>query len=178
MLEWFQDVFGWLPDELFVALVSMIPVIEVRGALPLAYLLDMSFWIAFPICVMANMIPVVLILKYITPVFAWLKKSKWFRPIVVWLEKRAERKGKQVQSEEEAELQQKKTARGLFWGLALFVGIPLPGTGAWNGALIAALVNMPFKKAFWAILLGVVIASVLMSLAMWGLLDPILSLFA
>lgn len=175
---WLERVFGWLPDELFVSLVSMIPVLEVRGALPVAWALDMSLWLAFPLCVIANMIPVVLILWFVTPVFAALKKTKLFRPLVEWLEKRAEKKGKKVGSEDQLQLHQEKTSKGWFWGMVIFVGIPLPGTGAWNGALIAALVNMPFKKAFPAILLGVVIASFLVSLAVWGLLDPILALFA
>ena len=77
-------------------------------------------------------------------------------------------------------ISEKKDAveKGYFWGLLLFVGIPLPGTGAWTGALIASMLNIPFKKAFPAILLGVIIATVIVGLLVWGLLDPVIALFA
>ena len=165
LVNWFEKVFGWLPNEAFVALVSMVPLIELRGGLPVAYALGMSIWLAVPICIIANMIPVPLILWFITPIFSALKKTKLFRPMVEKLEARAMGKSERVE-------------KGWFWGLALFVGIPLPGTGAWTGALIASMLNIPFKKAFPAILLGVIIATVIVGLLVWGLLDPIIALFA
>ncbi|MBR3778862.1 MAG: small multi-drug export protein [Clostridia bacterium] len=165
LVNWFEKVFGWLPNEAFVALVSMVPLIELRGGLPVAYALGMSIWLAVPICIIANMIPVPFILWFITPVFSALKKTKLFRPMVEKLEARAMGKSERVE-------------KGWFWGLALFVGIPLPGTGAWTGALIASMLNIPFKKAFPAILLGVIIATVIVGLLVWGLLDPIIALFA
>ena len=165
LVNWFEKVFGWLPNEAFVALVSMVPLIELRGGLPVAYALGMSIWLAVPICIIANMIPVPFILWFITPIFSALKKTKLFRPMVEKLEARAMGKSERVE-------------KGWFWGLALFVGIPLPGTGAWTGALIASMLNIPFKKAFPAILLGVIIATVIVGLLVWGLLDPIIALFA
>lgn len=165
LVNWFEKVFGWLPNEAFVALVSMVPLIELRGGLPVAYALGMSIWLAVPICIIANMIPVPFILWFITPLFSALKKTKLFRPMVEKLEARAMGKSERVE-------------KGWFWGLALFVGIPLPGTGAWTGALIASMLNIPFKKAFPAILLGVIIATVIVGLLVWGLLDPIIALFA
>ena len=164
LVNWFEKVFGWLPNEAFVALVSMVPLIELRGGLPIAYALGMSIWLAVPICIVANMIPVPFILWFITPLFTALKKTKLFRPMVEKLEARAMGKSERVE-------------KGWFWGLALFVGIPLPGTGAWTGALIASMLNIPFKKAFPAILLGVFIATVIVGLLVWGLLDPIIALF-
>lgn len=164
LVNWFEKVFGWLPNEAFVALVSMVPLIELRGGLPIAYALGMSIWLAVPICIVANMIPVPFILWFITPLFTALKKTKLFRPMVEKLEARAMGKSERVE-------------KGWFWGLALFVGIPLPGTGAWTGALIASMLNIPFKKAFPAILLGVIIATVIVGLLVWGLLDPIIALF-
>ncbi len=164
LVEWFEKVFGWLPDELFVALVSMVPLIELRGGLPVAYALGMSLWLAIPICIIANLIPVPFILWFITPIFNAMKKTKLFRPLVEKLEARAMGKSDKIE-------------KGYFWGLALFVGIPLPGTGAWTGALIASLLNIPFKKAFPAILLGVLIATVIVGLLVWGLLDPVIALF-
>ena len=165
LVNWFENVFGWLPDEVFVALVSMVPLIELRGGLPVAYALGMSIWLAVPICIVANMIPVPFILWFITPIFNLMKKTKLFRPLVEKMEARAMGKSDRVE-------------KGWFWGLVLFVGIPLPGTGAWTGALIAAMLNIPFKKAFPAILLGVLIATVIVGLLVWGLLDPVIALFA
>ncbi len=164
LVEWFEKVFGWLPDELFVALVSMVPLIELRGGLPVAYALGMSLWLAIPICIVANLIPVPFILWFITPLFNAMKKTKLFRPLAEKLEARAMGKSDKIE-------------KGYFWGLALFVGIPLPGTGAWTGALIASLLNIPFKKAFPAIVLGVLIATVIVGLLVWGLLDPVIALF-
>ena len=164
LVAWFEKIFGWLPDELFVALVSMVPLIELRGGLPVAYALGMNIWLAIPICIIANLIPVPFILWFITPIFNAMKKTKLFRPLVEKLEARAMGKSDKIE-------------KGYFWGLALFVGIPLPGTGAWTGALIAALLNIPPKKSFPAILLGVLIASVIVGLLVWGLLDPIIALF-
>lgn len=165
MLEWFEKVFGWLPKEWFVALVSMVPVIELRGGLPVAYAMGMSIWLALPLCIIANLLPVPFILWLITPIFNALKKTKLFRPMVEKLEARASGKSDRVE-------------KGWFWGLVLFVGIPLPGTGAWTGALIAAMLNIPFKKAFPAIVLGVLIAAAIVGMLVWGLLDPLLMLFA
>ena len=165
MVEWFEKVFGWLPDELFVSLVSMVPVIELRGGLPVAYAMGMSIWLAVPLCIIANLLPVPFILWFITPLFSALKKTKLFRPLVEKLEARAHGKSERVE-------------KGWFWGLVLFVGIPLPGTGAWTGSLIAAMLDIPFKKAFPAIILGVLIAATIVSMLVWGVLNPILMLFA
>jgi uncharacterized membrane protein len=100
------------------------------------------------------------ILWFVTPLFTWLKKSKLLRPMVEKLEKRAMSKSAQIE-------------KGYFWGLALFVGIPLPGTGAWTGALIAAMLGIKFKKAFPAIIVGIIIATIIMSIVSYGLLGAI-----
>ena len=149
MIEWFQDVFGWLPKEVFAALISMVPVIELRGGLPFAILSGISPFVAFPLCIAANLLPIPFILWFITPIFNWLKKTKLFRPLVEKLEKRAIAKSDKIE-------------KGYFWGLMLFVGIPLPGTGAWTGALIAAMLDIPKKKSVPAIALGVCLAAALM----------------
>ena len=149
MLEWFEKVFGWLPKEWFVALVSMVPVIELRGGLPVAYAMGMSIWLALPLCIIANLLPVPFILWLITPIFNALKKTKLFRPMVEKMENRAMNKKDSIE-------------KSYFWGLLLFVGIPLPGTGAWTGALIASLLDIPKKKSIPAIALGVCMAAALM----------------
>lgn len=149
MLEWFQEVFGWLPKEAFAALISMVPVIELRGGLPYAILSGISPYVAFPLCIAANLLPIPFILWFITPIFNWMKTTRLFRPIAEKLEKKAMNKSDKLE-------------KGYFWGLLLFVGIPLPGTGAWTGALLATLLNVPKKKSIPAIALGVCLAAVLM----------------
>ena len=149
MLDLFKDLFGWLPKEAFAALISMVPVIELRGGLPYAILSGISPWIAAPLCIGANLLPIPFILWFITPIFNALKKTKLFRPLVEKLEARAMKKKDSIE-------------KGYFWGLLLFVGIPLPGTGAWTGALIAAMLDIPKKKSIPAIALGVCLAAVLM----------------
>ena len=150
MLEWFVDVFGWLPKEVFAALISMVPVIELRGGLPYALLIGIPIGVAVPLCVIANILPVPFILWFITPLFNAMKKTKLFRPMVEKLEARAMKKKDSIE-------------KGYFWGLLLFVGIPLPGTGAWTGALIAALLDIPKKKSIPAIVLGVCLAAAIMT---------------
>lgn len=149
MIEWFQDVFGWLPKEAFAALISMVPVIELRGGLPFAILSGVSPFVAFPLCIAANLLPIPFILWFITPIFNWMKTTRLFRPIAEKLEKKAMNKSDKLE-------------KGYFWGLLLFVGIPLPGTGAWTGALLASMLNIPKKKSIPAIALGVCLAAVLM----------------
>ena len=149
MIDWFKEVFGWLPKEVFAAFISMVPVIELRGGLPYAILSGISPWIAFPLCILANIFPVPFVLWFITPIFTWMKKTRLFRPIAERLEKKAMSKSD-------------KLDKGYFWGLLLFVGIPLPGTGAWTGALLAAMLDIPKKKSLPAIALGVCLAAVLM----------------
>ena len=151
MLEWFIKMFGDLPKELFAALISMVPVIELRGGLPYAILSGINPWVAVPLCILSNMLPIPFILWFITPLFTAMKKTKLFRPLVEKLEKRAIAKSDKIE-------------KGYFWGLLLFVGIPLPGTGAWTGSLIAAMLDIPKKKSIPAIFLGVCLAAALMGL--------------
>ena len=128
------DAMSALPKELIIFVVSMLPLIELRGGLILAPILDIPMLKAIPICLAGNILPIPFILWFITPIFAWLKKTKLFRPLVEKLETKS----------------------------MLFVGIPLPGTGAWTGALIASLLNIKLKKAFPAILLGLLLATAIM----------------
>ena len=104
---------------------------------------------AIPLCIIGNIIPVPFILLLITPIFKWMKGTKLFKPMVDKLESKAMSKSDKIEKYE-------------FWGLVLFVGIPLPGTGAWTGSLIAALLGVKFKKAFPAVILGIFMATVIM----------------
>lgn len=150
---------------LIVFLISMVPIVELRGAMGFA-LSDtfmnqkaIPFWIALPLCVIGNMLPVPFIVLFVRRVFAWIKKriptlGSW----VERLEKKAWEKSDQV-------LQYQT------WGLLLFVAIPLPGTGAWTGALIAALLDMRLKKAVPVIFLGVLIAGLIITSLTYGVVS-------
>ena len=152
---------GSMGSKAIIFIISMIPILELRGALLVAGpLLGVSVLEAVPICVIGNIIPVPFILLFVTPVFAWLKKTKLFKPLVEKLENRAMSKKDQIEKYE-------------FWGLVLFVGIPLPGTGAWTGSLIASMIGMKFKKAFPAVILGICMATVIMCLVSYGLLGGV-----
>ena len=162
LAQWFaQNLGGKISPELIIFLVSMIPILELRGGLIVASLLQVDMWTAIPICIIGNIIPVPFILLLITRIFALLKKTKTFNGVVTSLENRAMKKSTKLE-------------RGEFVGLMLFVGIPLPGTGAWTGSLIAALLGIPLKKAVPAILLGIGIATVIMCLISYGVIGQVI----
>lgn len=141
---------GNVGKEVIVFIISMIPILELRGALLVAGpLLGVPVTTAIPLSVIGNIIPVPFILLLITPIFRWMKGTRLFKPMVDKLESKAMSKSDKIEKYE-------------FWGLVLFVGIPLPGTGAWTGSLIAALLGIKFKKAFPAVILGICIATVIM----------------
>ncbi len=145
-----------------VFIISMIPILELRGGLIVSKLLQVPIVTAIPICIVGNIIPIPFILLFIKQIFKLLKKVKLFRGIIEKLENRAMGKSENIKRYE-------------FWGLVLFVGIPLPGTGAWTGSLIAALLDVDFKKAILAELLGIAIATVIMSFLSYGLLGALVS---
>ena len=137
-------------------LISMVPVVELRGAIPIAVAHGLPFWWAIPVSIVGNLVSVPFIIVFIKKIFAWLRtKSRWLESLVTRLENRAIGKIDTV----------KKYA---FWGLFLFVAIPLPGTGAWTGSLIAAMMDMKVKDAFPSILLGVVTAGIIISFVTYG----------
>ncbi len=145
-----------LPDELVCFIISMVPIIELRGGLIIAAIKGIPLFRAIGVCIAGNIIPVPFILLLITPIFTWLKKTKLFKPIVEKLETKSMGKSDKIKKYE-------------FVGLMLFVGIPLPGTGAWTGSLIASLLNIKFKKAFPAVILGLFMATAIMCLISYGI---------
>lgn len=152
---------GSFGKEAIVFIISMIPILELRGALLVAGpILGVPVAKAIPLCVLGNIIPVPFILLLITPIFNWLKGTKTFKPMVTRLENKAMSKSDKIEKYE-------------FWGLVLFVGIPLPGTGAWTGSLIAALLGIKFKKAFPAVIIGICMATVIMWFISYVLLGGI-----
>lgn len=141
---------GSVSKEVIVFLISMIPILELRGALLVAGpILGVPVSTAIPLCIIGNIIPVPFILLLITPIFRWMKGTETLKPMVDRLEAKAISKSDKIEKYE-------------FWGLVLFVGIPLPGTGAWTGSLIAALLGIKFKKALPAVLIGICMATVIM----------------
>ena len=153
---------GKVSKQFIVFVISMVPILELRGGLIAAgpAVLDVEKWQAIPICIIGNLIPIPFILLLITKVFDWMKGTKKLRPMVEKLEAKAMSKSKNIEKYE-------------FWGLVAFVGIPLPGTGAWTGSLIAALLGIRFRKAFPAIVLGVLIAAVIMTILSYTVIGGI-----
>lgn len=150
-------------NHLYVFFLSMVPIIELRGAIPLGAILDLPLWSNYLVSVFGNFLPVPFILLFIRYILEWMKKTKHFARIALWLEEKAQHGSEKVQ---------KYASLGLF----LFVAIPLPGTGAWTGALVAALMRMKMKYALPSILGGVLAAGVIMSLASYGVVG-IFSIF-
>ncbi len=135
---------------------SMVPVIELRGAIPIGVGSGLPYWVAVTTSIIGNLVPVPFIIIFIRKIFELMRKwSAKLDGIVTRLEKRAESKSDVVQ-------------KYAFWGLFILVAIPLPGTGAWTGALVAAMLDMRLKRAFPAIALGVLGAAVIITLLTFG----------
>lgn len=159
---WFAVNLGdKISPEAVVFLVSLMPILECRGGLLAASLLNVDLWTAIPICIIGNILPIPFILLFIKRIFRFLKRFDAVRPAIEYLERRGEKKTKAL-------------SNGEFLGLLLFVGIPLPGTGGWTGALAASLMEMKFRKAIVAIFLGILMATVIMSIVSYGLLGMII----
>ncbi|MDO4453988.1 MAG: small multi-drug export protein [Eubacteriales bacterium] len=161
LVQWFTtNLSGVLSKELIAFVVSMVPILELRGGLLAASWMHIDMIRAIVICVIGNIIPIPFILLLITKIFNKLKQTRTFKPMVEKLENKALGKKEQIEKYE-------------FWGLVLFVGIPLPGTGAWTGALIASLLGIRFRKAFPAIILGILLATCIMTIVSYGILGKV-----
>ena len=148
-------------EYLYVFFCAMVPLIELRGSVIIGAGMGMPWFANLVLSVIGNMLPVPFILLFIRKILAWMHNTKHFKGFAQWLEKKAHSKSDRV-------------LRYASLGLVLFVGIPLPGTGAWTGALIASLLGIKFKKAFPAIVVGIIIATIIMSLVSYGLLGAII----
>ena len=136
--------------------ISMVPVLELRGAIPFGTAYGLPLWAAILISIVGNLVPVPFIIIFIRKIFAWLRrKNQKLDHLVTRLEIRAEKKSDVVQ-------------KYAFWGLFVLVAIPLPGTGAWTGALVAAMLDMRLKRASPAIALGVIAAGVIVAFVTYG----------
>ena len=144
--------------ELCVLFCSMLPIIERRGAIPLGAGLGLPWWQSFGISIVGNLLPIPFILLFMRGILRLMKKVKGLCKVALWLEGKAEKNREKVE-------------RYAFWGLVLFVAIPLPGTGAWPGSLVASVTGMRFWKSLLAAVIGVLIAGVIMTAVSYGAVE-------
>ena len=145
-----------MKDNLLTFLVAMVPVVELRGAIPFGVVRGLNLWTAIIASVLGNLIPVPFIILFIRKIFAWMRAHMpKLDGLVIRMEKKAEKNRAAVE-------------KYAFWGLVILVAIPLPGTGAWTGALVAAMMEIRLKRAFPAIAIGVAIAGVIVSVITYG----------
>ena len=150
---------------LIVFLISMVPLIELRGAVPYAIAFDLPMLPSYIIAIIGNMLPVPFIFFFARKVLLWGKDKKFIGKFFTFCLEKGEKGGNKLKS---------KAKNGLYVALFLFVGIPLPGTGAWTGTLAASILDMDFKKSVLAIISGVVLAGIIMGLLSLGLFKGIL----
>jgi len=149
---------------LIVFLISMVPLIELRGAIPYAVGFNLPIVPSILVALLGNMLPVPFIFLFARKVLEWGKDKKVIGGFFTWCLEKGEKGGRKLEA---------KAGRGLYWALLLFVGIPLPGTGAWTGTLAASFLNMDFKKSVIYILLGLMLAAAIMLLASLGVFGAI-----
>ncbi len=164
MIETIFNLFSHISKEFALFIISMIPLIEERGALIYGASVDIPWQKALPICIIANMLPVPLLLLFGMKIIKWLKTTKTFGKFFTKYEEKLYKKSEAVR-------------KYGFLALTVFVGIPVPGTGAWSGTLVATILEFDFKKGFLSILLGVILAGIIMTLACYGTVG-IFKLFA
>lgn len=149
--------------EILVFIISLMPILELRGGILAAALLGLEPLPGYIISIIGNVIPVPFILLLITKILAWMKKSKinFFNKFANWLDEKVEKHKGQIE-------------KYGYLGVVLFVGIPLPGTGAWTGSLIASVLNMDRKKTFVAVMAGIVMASIIMMVLSYGIVANVI----
>lgn len=153
---------------LYVFLISMVPIIELRGAVPVGTGMGLPWFSTLLVSMIGNMLPVPLIYFFARKVLVWGADKKYIGRFFRFCLEKGKKGGDKLQE---------KAGRGLFWALAIFVGIPLPGTGAWTGTLAASLLDMGFRRSVIAVIVGVFIAGVIMTVLSQGVLAAILALF-
>lgn len=154
---------------LWVFLISMIPIIELRGAIPVGFSFGLDPIPLYVTAIIGNMLPVPFIYLFARRILIWGKDKRWIGPFFSWCLDKGERGGEKLQA---------RSKRGLLVALMLFVGIPLPGTGAWTGTLAASILKMDFRSSCLACMGGVLIAGVLVYLASLGIFGAVGQLFA
>lgn len=160
LANWFvTNLQGTISREIIVFIVSLLPILELRGGIIAGFAMGMDWLPTFLIAYLGNLLPIPFILLFIRFIFKVLRKTP-LRGVVEWCERKADAKSEQIR-------------KYAYWGVFLFVAIPLPGTGAWMGALISALLNMNPKKTFPVICIGVLTAGIIVSVLSFGVLGSI-----
>ena len=147
-----------LSDMIKTLFTAMLPVLEIRGAIPVGVAAGLDPWLAFAVGVVGNMLPIPILILITRRVINWLKKHGVLVRFTGWLERKGAEKARTVQQYS-------------FWGLFILVAIPLPGTGAWTGALVASLLDMRLKRALPAITMGVIAAGIIVLLLTYGVIS-------
>ena len=149
--------------ELIVFIISLLPLLELRGGLIAASLLQLNPLTGYIVSIIGNIIPVPFILLFINKILEWMRNSKvkWLNKLAKWLDKKANKNKSKIE-------------KYGYLGLVLFVGIPLPGTGAWTGCLAASVLEMDKKKSFFSVMLGVLMASIIMMIISYGILGNLI----
>lgn len=140
---------------LIVFFISMVPIVEIRGAVPVAVANDLNLFWTYVICILGNMLPVPIIYLFARKVLVWGSDKKFIGRFFSFCLEKGEKGGRKLET---------KAGNGMFVALMLFVGIPLPGTGAWTGTLAASILDLGFKKSVIAVMCGVVIAGIIMGI--------------
>ena len=161
LVSFFIGLFKGFNKDIVIFVISLMPVLELRGGLLAASILKIPYIKALIICVVGNLLPIPFVLLFLEMIFKWMEKWKPTKKVVTWLEKKGHSKRGQID-------------KYGYLGLILFVGIPLPGTGAWTGSLVAILLGLDKKKSFICICIGVLLASIIMSILSYGLLGSLL----
>jgi len=157
-----------IKQYLIIFLISMVPLVELRGAIPYATAMNLPLVPSLIICVIGNMIPVPFIYLFARKVLEWGKDKKIIGKFFTWCLNKGQKGGEKLKA---------KAGRGIFWSLVLFVGIPVPGTGAWTGTLAASFLDLGFKKSVLCVMAGVVLAGLIMLAGSLGVFGAIKAIF-
>lgn len=137
---------------------AMMPILEIRGAIPVGVASGLDPWLAFAVGFVGNMLPIPILILLTRKIIEWLKKHNMLVKLTAWLENKGSKGAQKVQ-------------KYSFWGLFILVAIPLPGTGAWTGALVASLLDMRLKRALPAIAMGIAVAGLIVLLVTYGVIS-------
>ncbi|MBQ3814375.1 MAG: small multi-drug export protein [Bacteroidales bacterium] len=149
---------------LIIFFISMVPLIELRGAIPVAVGMGLPVIPSIVVSVLGNMVPVPFIFLFARRFLEWGRDRRYIGGICRWCLEKGEKGGRQLEA---------KAGKGLYWALLLFVGIPVPGTGAWTGTLAASILNMDFRKSVLYVLLGILLAGAIMVVLSLGVFGAI-----
>ena len=157
-----------MQDYIYLFLISMVPLIELRGAIPYAVMFDLPLLPSYLTAIVGNMLPVPIIYLFARKVLEWGADKPVIGKFFTFCLEKGKKGGEKLKE---------KAGKGLFWALLLFVGIPLPGTGAWTGTLAASILDMDFKSSITAVMLGVLLAGIIMGVASAGVFGAIGAIF-